>query len=182
MQTVSSQPLVSARSGSREQAFVIYIADLVRRDRSARNALLRGLYTQPEPDPGMRPYIASWVSNCGPWAASAHYLTASLMTLHPLHAETGNLGTHMAALQRALQPRPGAVHNLQAQAQVLWQVQPADLPAQLHSLVLQCKLHRVPVHWSQLLCDLMRWEYARRAVVESWIAGFLAPGGKASRR
>jgi len=90
-------------------------------------------------------------------------------TLYPL-AEAGGTGNFGASLCRARDPKTH--RGLDRRTEVLLDSDPTQLPFRLRQAVRFLKSCRVPVSWPQLLDDLLRWNYASRAVQKQWARAY----------
>ncbi len=92
-----------------------------------------------------------------------------LATLYPL-ADGGPTGNFGASLRRARDPKNNK--GLDRRVEILLDSDIAQLPFRLRQAVRFLKSSRVSVNWQQLLKDLLRWNYANRAVQKQWARSY----------
>lgn len=92
-----------------------------------------------------------------------------LATLHSL-ADGGGTGNFGASLRRARDPKNHK--GLDRRVEILLDSDTTQLPFRLRQAVRLLKSNRVSVNWQQLLEDLLRWNYANRAVQKQWARAY----------
>lgn len=149
-------------------AFVTYLESL-REDRGALAALRRGLGHPPGSVADMYRYVVPWLPERGrPTFDAAYYIVASLFALHPQAGGAGNMGDHYG---RARDPRGDNV-ALERRFTTLLAAHPDDLAGQLRQAVSFLRSKEVPVHWHQLLSDVLAWGHPDRYVQQQWARAF----------
>jgi CRISPR system Cascade subunit CasB len=157
----------------RDEAFVAYLGDLVRRDdRGALAALRRGLGKEPGLAAAMFPYVVPWIGDGSVWDEDAYYHVASLFAWHQGTEWNGpgirrNLGASFARL--ALDTGSGSIEGRFVAA---LDSPRSDLPDHLRHAVGLCRSHDVPVDWLQLLRDIRHWSAENRSVQRAWAREF----------
>ena len=160
-------------------AFVWYLQSLNRDDRRRDNAALaalrRGLSYPPGEYAGMFSYVLPHLSEeQQKFHFSTYCLLASLYAYHPMNTDQGNLGNHMRQAGREADNPKGVSEATERRFISLLRVHPLDLPGYLRQAVsfMKSKKEVVPVHWDQLLQDLIQWEFDPEPVRKSWARGF----------
>ncbi|MGH2353251.1 MAG: type I-E CRISPR-associated protein Cse2/CasB [Chloroflexota bacterium] len=150
-------------------------------DRAALAAMRRGLGREPGEAPEMLPHVASMldrdVREVDEWA---YYLVAALFAWHPLpwpqREEAGrrsSLGVSLARLSDRTESgsaERGMVALLNSHRD--------DLAERLRRAVGLLRSHEVPVDWTRLLYDLLRWDQLDRRVQRQWARDFWGAGGE----
>jgi CRISPR type I-E-associated protein CasB/Cse2 len=92
-----------------------------------------------------------------------YLLVAALFATHPLYEETeknwNNLGTHLGTLRRRKQQQNEATDSLDKRFSSLVAASREELPYHLRAVMRFLKDAAIPVHWEQLLRDVLNWEY-----------------------
>ena len=152
----------------KEHPFVIYL-ETKRDDRAALAALRRGLGRPPGTVPDMYRYVVPWLADdAPPWREDAYYLIAALFAYHPKDGGLGNMGDHFA---QARDPQ-GDSTAIERRFTALLAAHPDDLDFYLRQAVSFLKSEEVPVHWHQLLADVMAWGHPERYVQQRWARAF----------
>jgi len=92
-----------------------------------------------------------------------YLLVAALFATHPLYEESeknwNNLGTHLGMLRRRKQQQNEATDSLDKRFSSLVAASGEELPYHLRAVIRFLKDAAIPVHWEQLLRDVLNWEY-----------------------
>ena len=166
----------TAPGPTRDERFVAYLEELVRReDRAALAALRRGLGKPPGEAADAHRYILPWLAPGTPRAAEdAAYLVAALFAWHQGSWARGegergptNLGASLARLARQVES-----DSIEKRFVALLNCHRDDLPAHLRHVVGLLKTAEVPVDWRELLQDLRYWDGVARRVQRRWARAF----------
>ena len=165
------------RSAEQQQhPFIAYLEGLVaRQDRAALAALRRGLSQPPGTALEMARYVVPFLPRERPWEEEAYYLVAALfagwhqgrdqVAPHP----PANLGESLARLA-AQDPNAGL--SLELRFTALLKSHREDLPVHLRQAVSLLRSRDIPVDWTQLLKDVLRWDHEDLAVQRAWARAF----------
>ena len=158
----------------KQYPFITYLEGL-RDDRAALAALRRGLGQPPCTVADMYRYVVPWVgTDAARWMEEAYYLVAALFAYHPLPGGIGNMGRHFA---RTRDPESSNT-AIERRFTALLAAHPDDLDYYLRQAVSFLKSKEVPVHWHQLLSDLLAWGYPDRYVQQQWARAFWGHPGR----
>ena len=152
---------------SYELPFVNYLSRLAEQDRGAMAALRRGLRRPPGEEPAMYPFVIPWLHEyTSPWARDVHFIVASLFASYPAAARAkGNMGAHWHTLVQVKQvPERRFV--------ALLNTSPNRLPTRLRESVTLLRSNKVPINWSQMYHDLIRWDHPTRYIQGEWAIVF----------
>jgi len=154
--------------------FIRYLEQLRdREDRGALASLRRGL-GQP---PGAVPE-ASRVVQYGLTPDTSEYLetacniVAPLFALHPKEGGEGNMGNHFRAMCEPIQPGEPLPSNVERRFMSLLASDIEELPDNLRQAVSLLKSKDIPVHWRQLLHDVLAWTHEDGYVQKQWGRAF----------
>lgn len=148
--------------------FITYLEGK-REDRAVLAALRRGLGQTPGTIADMYRYVVPWLpDDAPPWREAAYYVVAALYAYHSGPGGTGNMGAHF---RRACEPG-GDNSAIERRFTVLLAAHPDDLDFHLRQAVSFLKSRDVPVHWHQLLSDVLRWGHPDRHVQRRWARAF----------
>ena len=145
-------------------------------DRPALAALRRGLGKRPGEAPEMFPVLIPLLppGRLWPWDETCAYTIAALFAMHPAvwrGAEEGrwrrNLGASMRRLREATDSE-GPERRMVA----LLNSDGDDLPEHLRGIVALLRSADVPVDWTQLTHDLLRWNRESREVQRRWATAY----------
>lgn len=154
-----------------QYAFVQYLTSLnTDQNRGTLAVLRRGLSGKPVEDLNLYRFIARWVpdEDRGTPREAVYYLTAALFGLHPCVAMEGNFGGHLRRVAIARKDLDAAERRFTA----LLTTPLSDLAAPLRQAVTM--LDELPVNWSALFADLLRWDLPQRTVQQAWANSFWA--------
>lgn len=152
----------------RKHPFVDYLQSK-RDDRGALAALRRGMGHPPGTVAAMYPYVVPWLRDDAPrWREDTYYLIAALFAYHPMTGGAGNVGHHFARVRNAQADNTA----IERRFTVLLAAHPDDLGAYLRQAVSFLRSKEVPVHWHQLLSDVMAWGHPDRYVQRQWARAF----------
>jgi len=152
--------------------FVTYLESLAE-DRGALAALRRGLGQPPGTVAAMYPYVVPRLpANAERWLEDAYYLIAALYAMHPTAGGSGNMGSHF---RRAAEADPERREAIERRFTRLLAAHPDDLPDALRQAVGYLRSAEVPIHWHQLLRDVLAWGHPERYVQRSWAKAFWRP-------
>jgi CRISPR type I-E-associated protein CasB/Cse2 len=91
-----------------------------------------------------------------------YLLVAALFGMHPLWEETeknwNNLGTHLGELRRRKQQANESTDSLDKRFSSLVAASREELPYHLRAAIRFLEDAAIPVHWEQLLWDVLNWE------------------------
>lgn len=155
---------------TKHQHFITFLKGL-KEDRAALAALRRGLGEPPGAVAEMGKYIYPFFGANGPQKYAerreerAYFLIASLFALHPEAAAWGNMGRHLQAIRNNKDET--AVERRFTQ---LLAAHPDDLPNLLRQAVSLLKAKEEPIHWEELLSDVLTWE--RGYAQQKWARSF----------
>jgi len=157
-----------AQNNQEPHPFITYLEGLSE-NRAALAALRRGLGKPAGSTPETFPYVVPFLPKpIKPWMEETCYLIASLFALHPVSAQSGNMGKHFAQTQDPAE-REQAVER---RFSTLLAAHPDDLPFYLRQAVSYLKSKDVPVNWHQLIRDIYNWDHPDRFVQHSWANAF----------
>lgn len=151
--------------------FIEYLLSLSEGEkRGALASLRRGMGKTPGQTPEMFRYVMPWLpENAGREQERAYFLVASLLAYHPKNCHEGNMGDHLGQCR---EPQ-GNNDALERRFSALLAAHPEDLPFYLRQAVSFIKSKgEIPINWSQLLDDLMRWDHPDRYVQRQWARAF----------
>jgi len=138
-------------------------------DRAALAHLRRGLGKEPGTEPKVFPYIVPWIKEDMPTnERNVYFIAASLFSLHPANAESGNMGTAF----RQIQLSSSDSGSIEQRFVHLLNSHPDDLSSRLRHAVGMAKSKNVPVNYSRLLLDLRHWNSDTRWVQQKWAEEF----------
>ena len=99
-----------------------------------------------------------------PWFHQEMYFLVA--TLYPL-ADSGGRGNLGGSLVRARTPK--YAQGLDRRVEVLVDSNLVQLPFRLRQAICFLRGQGIPVHWGQLLSDLIQWDHPRRFVQLRWV-------------
>lgn len=141
-------------------------------DRATLAALRRGLGKPPGSAGEMYPFViprlppatqAGWT-----WEQQCYFIVASLYAWHPAATRERTFGDSARWLREALAGADGPERRFVA----LLNAGHEDLPHHLRGMVGLFRANDIPVDWSRLLGDLVRWNDPERPVQISWARSF----------
>lgn len=154
--------------GHRIEEFITYLTGLeVQQNRAALADLRSGLRKAPgmehRMDRHVVPFLGEWEHSSDRW----FYLVGALFAWHPAYRRDCNLGASLRQIwtnSDSIESRFVALLNSHSN----------DLPVHLRQVIglLRAAKTPVPVDWSQLLEDLMRWNDTDRRVQRRWARSF----------
>jgi len=164
------------RLTSEQYAFIKYLTSLNKEeDRGALAVLRRGVAGDPLLDLNLRRLIAHKVPDevRDTPREGVYYLVAALYGFHPWDTDTGNFGDHMKRISKARSDSDAAERRFTA----LINARLSDLNAPLRQAVMmirQQQEQRIPINWSALLVDLLRWDHPQKISQRAWANSFWA--------
>ena len=151
------------------ETFIRRLRDLHEQDdRGALAALRRALNGRPEYQLGVFRYIG-WQLPSHTRAQDDYILVAAMFAYHPKSCNTGNMGTHFAALRAIDEAK---TKTLERRFTALLKAHPDDLAYHLRSVIGLLKSNEVPVNWPQLLYDVRYWGHHDRFIQREWATAF----------
>jgi len=128
--------------------------------------LRRGL-ADPANTAVMAPYLARWIQSEGEWQRFCYYAGAALFALHPVAAQSGNFGNHLALL-------PRHTPSLDDDVTRLVETGRDALYGPVQRWVRRLKAADVPVNYPDLICDMIAWGHPSRFVQRAWLLAYFS--------
>jgi len=150
--------------------FIRYLEQLrEREDRGALASLRRGLGQPPGAVPEASRIVQSGLtSDTAENLETACSIVAPLFALHPKEGGEGNMGKHFRALCEPVQPGEALPSNVERRFMSLLSSDIEELPDALRQAVSLLKSRDIPVHWRQLLRDVLGWTHEIGYVQKQW--------------
>jgi CRISPR type I-E-associated protein CasB/Cse2 len=112
------------------------------------------------------------------WHERTAYIVAALFALHPVNADSGNMGDHLRELKnRRNRELPGSEDPaLERRFAALLAAHDEELDSHLRWVVTMLKQQDIPVNWLQLFMDISAWGHPdpdwQARVRRSWANSF----------
>ena len=153
---------------SKNEPFIEFL-ERSREDRAMLAALRRGLGRKPGEAPSMFPYVVQFLPpNSHADYEANFYRVASLLSLHPVSASSGNMVLHLRKLAGAQADDAATERRF---VQLLNQhIESIDIPLRQHITLLRGS--DIAVNWHQLFYDLKFWDHDAHFVQKQWADAF----------
>ncbi len=160
-----------------------FVASLGGLDRGALAELRRSLAFEPGTYPPAYPYVERYVAHSHDRERRWFYLLAGLYSLERSSGGTGAADAPERTLGASvvtLFGKRGQIPSIEQRFIVLLDADDEQLPHRLRQMVTLLRSEAIPIHWAQLLRDLLAWSHPHRYVQQRWARDFYGSAAESS--